>query len=280
MSVELESAKRLTTLKNKIDTKTGTQSNTLSESVDNVIAGYGQGGSGGDSYYDAFWDAYQNYGNRKNYEYAFNAGVDKISNPNRNEPNWTMASFRPKYDLKPTTANYMFVRFKMYKNNGTDHTDTLIQDFDLEAHLNQCGISLDFSECSILSAVFQQAYVGVLPIIDASSATGNGMSVTFDSCSKLKTIRKLIVTRNITQYNHTFKQCTELANIDIEGEIAASIDFSACKDLTPESRQSIVNALIYFEGETLPILKVHSSQMDMFIAEHLTTIEAKNWQLQ
>jgi hypothetical protein len=42
MSVELESAKRLTALKNKIDTVTETPSNTLSESVDNVIAGYGQ----------------------------------------------------------------------------------------------------------------------------------------------------------------------------------------------------------------------------------------------
>lgn len=47
MSVELESAKRLTALKNKIDAKTETPSNTLSESVDNIIAGYGQGG--GDS---------------------------------------------------------------------------------------------------------------------------------------------------------------------------------------------------------------------------------------
>lgn len=47
MSVELESAKRLTALKNKIDAKTETPSNTLSESVDNIIAGYGQGGTSG-----------------------------------------------------------------------------------------------------------------------------------------------------------------------------------------------------------------------------------------
>ena len=44
MSVELESAKRLTALKNRIDAKTEKTSNTLSESIDNVIAGYGQGG--------------------------------------------------------------------------------------------------------------------------------------------------------------------------------------------------------------------------------------------
>lgn len=46
MSVELESARRLTALKNKIDTATSTTSSTLSEAVDNVIAGFGQGGGG------------------------------------------------------------------------------------------------------------------------------------------------------------------------------------------------------------------------------------------
>lgn len=49
MSVELESAKRLNTLKAKADAKTGETSATLADAVDTLIAGFGQGGGGDDS---------------------------------------------------------------------------------------------------------------------------------------------------------------------------------------------------------------------------------------
>lgn len=48
MSVELESAKRLSALKSKADTVTGETSDTLADAVDTLIAGFGQGGGGSD----------------------------------------------------------------------------------------------------------------------------------------------------------------------------------------------------------------------------------------
>jgi len=232
--------------------------------------------SSGDSYYDTFWDAYQNYGNRKNYERAFTARAGTTAG---NEPCWTMASFKPKYDLKPINANYMFQMFKMYENNGTDHNDVMIWDFDLEAHLAQCGVSLDLSECPILSAVFSSSYIGTLPVIDASSATGNGMSITFGDCSYLKTIRKIIVSRNLTQYNLTFKNCSRLENVIFEGEIAASISFNNSPLLTNESVQSIIDCLVDMTGATALTLTLHADVKAKLTEEQITAITSKNWTL-
>ena len=44
MAITLESAQRLTALKNKVDGVTNIESETLAEAIDNALAGYGQGG--------------------------------------------------------------------------------------------------------------------------------------------------------------------------------------------------------------------------------------------
>ena len=64
----------------------------------------GKAGGGGDyqtgfeagkqAEYDSFWNAFQKNGTRTAYKYAFY--------------NWHSDCFKPKYDLKPTVANYMF----------------------------------------------------------------------------------------------------------------------------------------------------------------------------
>ena len=50
MSITLESAARLTALRDKADAVTGESSDTLAGAVDALIAGYGQGSGGGDPY--------------------------------------------------------------------------------------------------------------------------------------------------------------------------------------------------------------------------------------
>ena len=267
MSVELESAKRLTALKNKIDTKTGTPSNTLSESVDNVIAGYGQGGLGGDSYYDVFWDAYQNYGERGIYEYAFRG----VYSGSEVTPCWSKESLVPKYNIRPTSASGMFQIFRRWKDD--EGNDYLV---DLEAHLNECDISLDFSMCKDFSYMCAQAYIEVFPTVDASSASV--LTRSFEGYQGT-IIRKLIVHRGITTYNNTFTNATNLTDIDVEGEIGADISFASCKKLSAKSRQSIVNTLVDLTGGTSQTLTVPSTLFDVFLEEHGETITAKNWKL-
>ena len=71
--------------------------------------------------YDVLWDALQNFGERANYSLFF-AGAG-----------WTNDTFKPKYNITPTSANYMFDR---------------CGEIDLIGALERCGVVMDFSKCT------------------------------------------------------------------------------------------------------------------------------------
>lgn len=76
----------------------------LINQITEVLKGKAGGGGEGDyqtgfeagkqAEYDAFWNAFQTNGTRTAYNYAFYS--------------WHSDCFKPKYDIKPTAANYMF----------------------------------------------------------------------------------------------------------------------------------------------------------------------------
>lgn len=65
----------------------------------------------------------------------------------------------------------------------------------------------------------------------------------FQWATKLHTVRKLIVSENITSYALTFHNCDLLKNIEIEGVIASDIAFPNSPYLTEKSLKSITDAL-------------------------------------
>ena len=69
---------------------------------------------------------------------------------------------------------------------------------------------------------------------------GSGTAAFYQS--KLKTIRKLVVTEN-TSYSNMFYTATELENLTIEGIIAKEMNLGSCRKLTHDSLMSVINHL-------------------------------------
>lgn len=97
------------------------------------------------------------------------------------------------------------------------------------------------------NAIFQQASITDTQVpVDLSGCGTSTAYTTFDACTKLKTIYKLIVPVGL-QYNNVFRNCTALENITIEGTIGNSVSFGDSPLLTAESMYSIV---MHLEGYT------------------------------
>ena len=74
--------------------------------------------------------------------------------------------------------------------------------------------------------------------IDVSNAGG---SYTFLNCSNLKTVRKLIASKNTT-FNRWFDGCTALETVNFEGVIANDINLQWSTKLSENSIESILRA--------------------------------------
>lgn len=172
---------------------------------------------GGKSWYDAFWDAYQQNGTRTAYGYAFH--------------DWHSDCFKPKYDLKPTRADYMFYDcFELTKKTQS-----------LKHILEDCGAMLDTSNCTNFSYMFYYAWINEVGIIDATAASS--VNNIFNYANRLVTVEKLILKEDGSQTaSGAFAGATQLKNIRIEGVIGTPFDFRNCP-LSKESIMSVVNAL-------------------------------------
>lgn len=183
-------------------------------------SGYGEGQQ---SEYDRFWDNFQDYGNRTNYEDAFNAahGI------------WNDDTFRPKYDLIFGDGYYGYSAFKRLSVTNLAET------------LENLGVQLDTSRCGNLAYLFQSSTTQRIPTIDCTNAHGNasaGLEYSFFDCGSLHTIDKLIVTEQL-KYVQTFNYCPSLVNIVFDGVIGNDISFRDSTNLSKASITSIVNHL-------------------------------------
>ena len=207
--------------------------------------------------WSAFWDAFQQNGNRTNYEYAFYG------------EGWNV-NFKPKYDLKPTNAQYMFCRCDIR---------------DLEESLKSSGTVLDTSNCTNVYRMFNNllnkpdGYDGAIPELDLRKATNLGEMFGYTNCVKI--LRKLIFNDSGTQDTSTLFHggMIDLEEIRIEGVIGRNFRPQWSLNLSNESVQSIIDHLKDLTGETERTLTFHKDVGARMTQEQKDAITAKNWTL-
>lgn len=140
---------------------------------------------------------------------------------------WTAKNFRPTKDILivDRNANYCFY------NNGCE--------IDLVKRCEELGINIVIKPTT-LNNMFCISKFTHLPEINLLNASK--LQSTFDSCTKLVTIDKLILKNDGSQtFPNAFNVCTALENIIIEGRIGNNFDIH-WSPLTKESIESILNA--------------------------------------
>lgn len=164
--------------------------------------------AGQQSEYDRFWDSFQSYGKLTNYQSVFGGA------------GWKDDNFKPKYVPNIKMASLMF-------------RETGIKNI----------VGLDFSKANDLQYTFYASKV--VYIDEISTISASRLYQTFDTCTKLKTIGKLILKADGTQtFTNPFGNCTSLENIEIEGVIGNNgFNVSKSKLLTHDSLMSIINHL-------------------------------------
>ena len=171
--------------------------------------------------YDDFWDSYQQNGKRIGYLCSFC------------ESGWNTETFKPKYDIKPTTAYMTFRNF----NRGSNSTP-----IDMVELCEKQGIVLDTSKVTTGTYIFQNANISRLGTISLISLSV--FENTFLQCSNLITIEEIdFGTTGKQLWYSVFNGCTRLANINsVKGVIGQNADLSPCP-LTAQSIKNVVNAL-------------------------------------
>ena len=172
--------------------------------------------------YDAFWDVIQENG-RLDHDYRNAFG-----------PCWTKDNFYPKYNIEgPNAGNATFRFFSAQRG-----------ELDLGQRLEECGVVFDTSRSTVLENVFYGADISRVPAISAVSANQYGLMNSF-AYSRIRTIDKLILRDDGTTYfSGTFRDCSFLTNIVIEGKIGKNgFDVNQSPNLTHDSLMSILNAL-------------------------------------
>lgn len=192
--------------------------------------------------YDEFWDIFQQNGTRTDYVSAFGS-------------QWTLEIFKPKYQIQPLKAAYMF-----FNNNGNylkildfvEFADNLAREqgktpqthpdmFDENGHYNL----IDLSNCDNLSyglAGLHSNHFGTLNLINCTNTSYLFYTHNYGSTSPVKKIDKLISSEKTVFATPTFQNATYLEDITMDGVVAKSIDFGACP-LNKASIISVVNVL-------------------------------------
>lgn len=187
--------------------------------------------NGKQSEYDAFWDAFQDNGKRSNYSGSFGAM-------------WTAETLKPKYDMKLTTAIYMFAFNEMA--------------VDLVEYFESLGKKMDFSQCRNMNGVFQGTKFTRLG--DLTANCPNNWYNTFAGCSNLVTIDRWGAYNDNEAFtgglSNCFQSCPALENITVNGIIGWNINFQWSTKLTRASIESIINHLSNTsKGTTLTLSK-------------------------
>ena len=218
--------------------------------LESMLYGNDPGNKHVDSYYDVFWDAYQDNGNRMDYGSAFGRG-------------WTDGNFKPKYDIRPTTANTLFAN-----SNITD----------LKAILDNQNVVLDFSNCPNCHHVFQYAKITKVGDIDLTAYTYSGTF--FGENYNMTDIDKIILKSDGSQplYDGTFWGAYALVNVVIDGKIGQNCHFSQSSKLSYGSLMSIINSLYdYSPAIASHTLTLHANAKARLSENDIAIATQKGW---
>ena len=193
---------------------------TIAENMQKVYEAGKMAGSG-DSYYDEFWDTLQQNGTKKNYVFTF-AGNG-----------WNAKTFKPKYDIRPTSCRGLF-----YYGSCAG--------MDLTEHLNNLGITLDLSQCTSIQQLFAYGSPKRVPTLDCRGANS---IVQLAAAASVETFDKIVLRDDGSQtFNQPFgggsTSCTQIINLTLEGVIGQNgFNIGGCANLSKASWISIINAL-------------------------------------
>ena len=200
---------------------------TIAENVPKVYnAGYEKGkteggGDSGDNYREELWGKITQNGTITNCSYLFAGRA------------WNNDTFELGYNLQPKDAQSMF------SNCGT---------LDLIDVFEKTGKTIDFSQCTRVSGLFDSSGVTRIGVVDLSKVnTRTYYSKAFYNCKNLTTIEKLIQTQNVAIDSSIFGFTTSLSHIIIEGTIYQNFTINA-SPLDLESAKSVLLALENYAG--------------------------------
>ena len=203
---------------------------------------------GAQTEYDRFWDTYQQNGNRTDHWCAFGGY------------GWTDETFQPKYDIRPTAANYMFFQSQIT---------------DLKKSLADCGVTLDFSQCTIFTHFVGVSQITTLGVVDTRSA--DSLASMFTQRCALVSVDKIILREDGSQTTPSFNAMPSLVDIRFEGKFGVSVSFAMSQYLSSDSVDSIINALKDMTGTTAQKLTLHASAGARLTDAQKSAISAKNW---
>lgn len=202
--------------------------------------------------YDAFWDDFQNKGKETRYDYAF-AGQ-----------RWTVETFRPKYDLIATNAQFMFAY-------------GALTGVDLTQHLESLGVILDTSQSTSFKNMFYYGSPKRVPTLDTTSAD----SLTqLDSYASVETFDKIILRNDGSQLvTSMFQQASPLINLTLEGVIGQNgLNLQWSTNLTHDSLMSVINVLKDNSGtDTWNTITLGAENLAKLSAEEIALMESKQW---
>ena len=203
------------------------------------------------------WDGIQDFGDRTNYEKAFEY--------------WGAEYIRPKYKVVPSSSSRNYYIF----DNCLKLKKLEAKYFDFSAYKPDASASSTSSNYYTFSGCWE------LQEIEDIGIQAGGYYGTFNGCGKLHTIAVMRCVKEGT-YSATFKNCFVLKNITIEGEIGNNISFQYSPLLTIESLRSIISALYDFVGNgetTTKTLTLHADAKARLTADDIKTITDKGWTL-
>lgn len=151
---------------------------------------------------------------------------------------WNDDTFYPNQDIVPLGEQGGFFRYCRIS--------------DLEGRLEECGVTLDTSQVTDMNSFFGESRLVYVPALDMTKITTESAAHgTFSGCTRLVSIRKLIVSENTMFKSNAFGNCTKLEHIVIDGTIAKNgfaVHYS--KLLSHDSLMSIINALKDYSADT------------------------------
>lgn len=191
--------------------------------------------------YNDFWDLLQENGKRVDYQYAFM------------RLNFNKDSFKPKYDIKPTSAADMFNNCPSLRDGKVAFNLINGKQVVMKEVEEEQGIVFDFSNITNFTRTFSGCLFSELNVIDMRKATatplafyGGYISGYGLESSRLKKIEKIISSANTIYNANTFGYDTMLTHIRFEGIIASDINF---KD-SPLDKASIEDIVSHLSDNT------------------------------
>ena len=240
---------KLTAIADSIREKTGeTDTITIDEMPNKMDEVFEKGKK---SQYDEFWDAFQQNGNRTYYNYGFGGH------------GWTDDTFKPKYNMKPVNANYMFASSQIT---------------NLVTALDKAGVELSFENTTTMTYMFMYSEIQEVGTIDTRKANTVDLLNGWTNCV---TIGKIIFSDTVAQNIGGAYECEKLENIRaVEGVIRKNINFSPCKVLSMQSVDNLTNALMTITDGVARTFSLHADVKAKLTDEQIATITTeKGWTL-